>query len=253
MFDRDGELLTPRPDVTLQVARLAQAHYEDSDLPLKFRYNQRVFREQERGRGDVREFTQIGVEAFGESGRQADYELVQALLSSLGAAGLADCRVLLCTVDVLAAVLAWADGGPDFDVAVKAALHANDFVHLEELLAAADLEEEKRRVIWELPRIHGGDQALAKAQELLRGIYDWKLFAALWQQLKGSQGMLELDIDFSVMSSFDYYTGLVFEAYAPGHPGIIASGGRYDHMLAWPAAGFALYLENITEALNADD
>ena len=64
-------------------------------------------------------------------------------------------------------------------------------------------------------------------------------------------------IDFSVMSSFDYYTGLVFEAYAPGLGAPLGGGGRYDNLLASygaadvPAAGFAFYLEQVMAALTS--
>ena len=64
-------------------------------------------------------------------------------------------------------------------------------------------------------------------------------------------------IDFSVMSSFDYYTGLVFEAYAPGLGSPLGGGGRYDNLLAQygaeevPAAGFAFYLEQVMAALES--
>ncbi|MEI2997864.1 MAG: ATP phosphoribosyltransferase regulatory subunit [Senegalimassilia faecalis] len=33
------------------------------------------------------------------------------------------------------------------------------------------------------------------------------------------------------MSSFDYYTGIVFEAYAPGLGAPLGSGGRYDNTI----------------------
>ena len=65
-----------------------------------------------------------------------------------------------------------------------------------------------------------------------------------------------LMVDFSIVSSFDYYTGLVFKAYAPQVPASLASGGRYDTTLATfgrqePAAGFALGLERILAAVEA--
>ncbi len=64
-------------------------------------------------------------------------------------------------------------------------------------------------------------------------------------------------IDFSVMSSFDYYTGIVFEAYAPGLGSPLGGGGRYDNLLASYgagkvcAAGFAFYLEQVMAAFAA--
>ncbi|GGD97550.1 ATP phosphoribosyltransferase regulatory subunit [Aureimonas endophytica] len=52
--------------------------------------------------------------------------------------------------------------------------------------------------------------------------------------------------------AIDYYTGLVFEARAPGAPEPVAGGGRYDHLLAYlgasapvPAVGFSLWLDRI--------
>ena len=65
-----------------------------------------------------------------------------------------------------------------------------------------------------------------------------------------------LIVDFSIVSSFDYYTGLVFKAYAPQVPASLASGGRYDTTLAAfgrnePAAGFAIGLERVLAAIEA--
>ena len=61
-------------------------------------------------------------------------------------------------------------------------------------------------------------------------------------------------IDFSVMRAFDYYTGLVAEAFAPGLGLPLGGGGRYDGVLGaydspLPAAGFALGLERVMIAL----
>ena len=68
-----------------------------------------------------------------------------------------------------------------------------------------------------------------------------------------------IQVDFSVMSSFDYYTGIVFEAYAPGLGAPLGSGGRYDNTIgaygeARPAAGFAFFLERaMAAAAQADE
>ena len=56
------------------------------------------------------------------------------------------------------------------------------------------------------------------------------------------------------MRAFDYYTGLVVEAYAPGLGLPLGGGGRYDGVLGaydspLPAAGFALGLERVMIAL----
>ena len=63
-------------------------------------------------------------------------------------------------------------------------------------------------------------------------------------------------VDFSIISSFDYYTGIVFKAYTPQLGQSLGSGGRYDNTLEAfgrkePAAGFALGLERLMAALEA--
>ncbi len=55
------------------------------------------------------------------------------------------------------------------------------------------------------------------------------------------------------MNSFDYYTGIIFKGYAEGITASIASGGRYDAVLAnfgrpnVASCGFALSLERLQE------
>ena len=56
------------------------------------------------------------------------------------------------------------------------------------------------------------------------------------------------------MRDFDYYTGMVLEAYAPGVGVPLGGGGRYDGVLGRfgmpaPAAGFALGVERLSIAL----
>ena len=65
-----------------------------------------------------------------------------------------------------------------------------------------------------------------------------------------------ITFDFSLMNSFDYYTGVVFKVYAPGLSDPVGSGGRYDAVFDGvfagrahvPAAGFAFSLERLEEA-----
>lgn len=115
--------------------------------------------------------------------------------------------------------------------------------------------------IFELPRLRGGKSALTKVRALveplgcasaideLEAVYDALVAGGLEDKLL---------IDFSVMSSFDYYTGLVFEAYAPGLGSPLGGGGRYDNLLASygaatvPAAGFAFYLEQVMVAYSVE-
>ena len=112
-------------------------------------------------------------------------------------------------------------------------VHANNFVDLDAHAAAADLPESMRRAICALPRVAGGVEALDRVDALLEeaGVDDSATAelarAARGRVLGPGDGRRAL-FDFSLMGSFDYYTGLVFKAYAAGASDPVGSGSRYD-------------------------
>ncbi len=265
LFDTDNELLVLRPDVTLQVARMAASRLTAEDLPLRLRYAERVYREEESQRALSRQFTQIGVEAIGLSGAAVDAEIVLLMVDALKAAGLENFTLVLGTVGVLRELLelcvtnapvdeAWSD-------ALLKAFHAGNLVTINELTAAPGLYASYAAILRELPTISGKAEAIDKVNKLVAplGIRDGL------EQLRDTYAIIEacglasqVSIDFSVVTSYDYYTGLVFEAYAPGLGKALGSGGRYDRMLegfgiSAPAAGFAMSLESIMQALLNED
>ena len=264
LFDSQGELLAMRPDVTMQVARMCSTRYAGCTAPLRFRYTQRVFREADtRLQAVTREMTQIGIECIGQKGAAADAEVIGLMTEALIAAGVPDFKLALATVGVLRALLAASQGTPAWQKSILQAYHASNFVDLDVLtesesaqFVASGARADVARAIRLLARIRGGQDAIAAARLLVEplGCADGLDEFEQTYALLCARGLRErIMIDFSVMSSFDYYTGVVFEAYAPQIGTSLGSGGRYDHMLAAygqdrPAAGFAFYLEQVMTA-----
>ena len=270
-FDARGDLLAMRPDVTLQVARMTATRLAGQPGPFRFRYLQRVFREAEAEmQAKARELTQMGIECIGEEGPEADAEVVGRLAEALAVAGARGYTLALATVGVLRALLE-ASGAPAWwKEQVLDAYHASNFVELDRLTAPAgagpapDAEPGARAsvppvfaaAIRALPRIRGGRAAIDEVRALVAplGCEDGlDAFARTYDLLEEAGLGERILVDFSVMSSFDYYTGLVFEAYAPGLGTPLGSGGRYDNMIAAygesrPAAGFAFFLEQAMAA-----
>lgn len=273
-FDARGDLLAMRPDVTLQVARMTATRLAGQPGPFRFRYLQRVFREAEAEmQAKARELTQMGIECIGEEGPEADAEVVGLLAEALDVAGARGYTLALATVGVLRALLE-ASGAPAWwKEQVLDAYHASNFVELDRLTAPAgagpvpDAEPGARAsvppvfaaAIRALPRIRGGRAAIDEVRALVAplGCEDGlDAFARTYDLLEEAGLGERILVDFSVMSSFDYYTGLVFEAYAPGLGTPLGSGGRYDNMIAAygesrPAAGFAFFLEQAMAAAAA--
>ena len=258
-FDAQGNLVTMRPDVTLQVARMCATRLKDLPATHRFRYTQRVFREIDGQIGaEAREKKQLGIECIGAAGPEADAEVVGLFAQAMGVAGVDDFKLSLATVGVLRALLA-ASGAPvSWKDQVLDAFHESNFVELDSLCEDAPQgADDYAAAIARLSRIRGGREAIRLARELVGplGCADCLDDFERTYDLLDERGLANrIVIDFSVMSSFDYYTGIVFEAFAPGLGTPLGSGGRYDNLLSLygleaPAAGFAFYIEEVQAVL----
>ncbi|MBQ9068498.1 MAG: ATP phosphoribosyltransferase regulatory subunit [Eggerthellaceae bacterium] len=259
LFDAQGELLALRPDVTMQVARMVATRLRGMEDPIRLRYTQRVFRDVDT-QFEAREMTQVGIECIGPFGTEADAEVVGLCARALAATGLEKFTVALGTVAVLRSLLEACKADGAWKNQVLAAYHASNFVALDALCSQPEVPEEFAQAVRSLPRIRGGREAIEEAKAVVEPLgcaEGLDEFAATFDVLANAGLADDLLVDFSIMSSFDYYTGIVFEAYAPGMGELLGSGGRYDTMLeglgapARPAAGFSFYLEHVMEAFAA--
>ena len=268
LFDDDGRLLVVRSDNTLPIVRLVSSRMASGDLPLRLRYEAPVVREQARYAGSSRQFTQLGFELIGEGGVAGDAEIVSMVVEAMLALELPDWRIVCGSVRPFKLLLSRCDA-----VLADQALHlvhANNFVDLDDLVAASDEPRAVKRAICELPRVFGGPEALDRVDELLCGAGIEGSTTDELRDLYANLGELagvrddedlaaHVSFDFSLMNSFDYYTGLVFKAYAGGLSDPVGSGGRYDAVFDGaiagtehvPAAGFAFSLERLEGAREA--
>ncbi len=258
LFDASGTLLAMRPDVTSQIARVCATRLAAQDGPVRLRYTQRVFREAKNPfRADPREETQIGIECVGPSGAAVDVEVVVLAARALELCGVGEFTIAVASVGVLRRLLESCGAPEPWRRAVLEAYHASDLVEIDRLCSdSSSVAPVYGSAIASLARIRGSRDVVAVAQDLVGPLG----CADCLVELEGLLGELERQglgervlVDFSIMSSFDYYTGFVFEVFAPARADALARGGRYDNMLgsygaSRPAAGFALGLEACMEA-----
>ena len=262
LFDADGNLLMLRPDLTLPVARLVAGHVRDDELPARFRYNAPVVREQQSLRGQPRQFTQLGVELVGTDGAASELEVVQLLAEVLQTLGVPSWRLVFGSVKPLTSLIASCSPSQEFASQVLSLVHDSDLVTLDELVdATPELKPSAARAFHAIPRMHGGTEVIDRIDALLadadvppaqRGTSELSTLVGQLSELF-SDG--RASFDFSIINSFDYYTGIIFKGYAEGIAQSLASGGRYDAVLAnlgrpgLAACGFALSLERLQEVL----
>jgi len=266
LLDTDGDLLCLRPDVTIPLARLVAMRLTPLAEPLRLRYRQTVFREEAALRAESRAFTQIGIEYIGESGILADAEILLLLGEALKVSGLEGFTIAFCDVSALRALLQACQenggGTADWTEQVLLACHRSDFVEVDRLSRTPGLDSAYGQALRLFVNLNGGWEAALELRQLLSPLVAPENLSMLDSLEKtawlaencGPAGVYR--IDFSVMSAFSYYTGLICAAYAPGIGTPLARGGRYDTTLAnfgaaAPAAGFALNLERVVTQVMA--
>ncbi|AFY61625.1 ATP phosphoribosyltransferase regulatory subunit [Synechococcus sp. PCC 6312] len=253
--DTESDWLGLRPELTASIARAAVTRLAGTPLPQRLYYKANVFRRAStKGLNRRQEFFQAGVELIGGSGLRADAEILflledcldtlhlQAWSVLLGEAGLTQC--LLNTFP-----LAW-------QPQIRHHLAQLDRVALLEL----PLPDEIRQKVLDLLNMRGpADQVMAKLQAWPLDQAGNARLAALAQLLGIIGDRLKIMLDLSLIQTFDYYTGIVWDvvAYAEGDLRVVAQGGRYDQLLgtyspsaeSQPGIGFVFNLENLQQSL----
>lgn len=261
LFDSDNRLLMLRPDLTLPIARLTAQRLTRESLPARLRYEAPVVREQGALRGQPRQFTQLGVELIGGEDVAGEVEVVSLMADTLAALKVSNVRIVAGSVRPLLTLLEADVADETLRERVLSYVHESNLVALDECVEAAGLPRPITRALHELPRLHGDESVIDKVDELLeaacvpeakRGTSELRGLVA---GLAKTEAVAELSFDFSIINSFDYYTGIIFKAYVDGVAASLASGGRYDAVLAnlgmpgVAACGFALSLERLQEVL----
>ncbi|MBR6013346.1 MAG: ATP phosphoribosyltransferase regulatory subunit [Selenomonadaceae bacterium] len=253
MFDQNNRTLALHHEMTTPIARLAASRLKNSALPLKLSYNTNVFRFRRNQPGRQCEFYQAGVELLGISNAAADAEIISLAVESLKSAGLKEFKICLGQVEFASGLMEQNNLSFDEQKKIKSAIERHDIVELEKISDSLNLDKNSADALKKIPQLHGGKEILETAEKLAE---NKKSLSAL-ENLSEIYRLLEIYgtadkiiFDLGIIRDFEYYTGMIFEAYAPNVGYSLAGGGRYDHMLkdfglACPATGFALGIERI--------
>ncbi len=256
-FDRKGRTLALRPDMTTPIARLAATKMAGESLPLRLSYFAPVYRHRDRKAGSASEIWQGGIELIGADGAAADAEVIALACAALAATGLQGFKIGLGHVDLVEGLFAEAGVTPEAEEELKEAMVARDLVAFEKGVSQARLAPKKAELLLALAGFHGTyEQAVARFQ----GVGNGRVARALERigailQFLGALGVAsQVSLDLGLVRSLGYYTGVVFEGYAPGVGSPVMGGGRYDNLLAdfggeAPATGFALEMDRLLAAL----
>ena len=256
MFDQNNRTLALHHELTTPIARLVSSRLKDAPLPLKLSYNTSVFRFRKNQPERQCEFYQAGVELLGVSNAFADAEIIALAAQSLKVAGLKDFTICLGQVEFSNGLMEENNLSPAVKSEIKNAIERHNIVELEKIVDALNLEKSAADSLKKIPKLHGGIEILETARRFAKNQKSLDALKNLEEIYKLAEiyGVADKIIfDLGIIRDFEYYTGMVFEAYAPNVGYSLAGGGRYDNMLqdfglACPATGFALGIERILTA-----
>ncbi len=242
----NGDPLTLRPENTAGVVRAAIEHSMLYDGGKRLFYIGAMFRHERPQRGRYRQFHQVGVEALGFGGPETDAEVILMARALWRDLGLADVRLEINSLGVLAERQAH-----------RAALIGHFEAHAELLDAEAQrrLHSNPLRIL---------DTKNPAMQDLVNAAPQLISFLGEGSLRHFDAVKAALDavgqpytVNPRLVRGMDYYTHTVFEWITPklGAQGTICGGGRYDGLVEMiggkpaPGVGWGMGLERVLDLL----
>ena len=258
-FDKEGNTLVLRPDMTPSIARAVSKYFHD-ETPIRLCYMGNTFINYDKYQGRLKETTQMGAELMGDGSVASDVELLSVLIEALQEAGLREFQVSVGQVEFFKALLQEAGIGNAAEESLRRLISDKNRFGAEELLASYDISEKLRATFLEIATLTGGEEALQKARSLTdnaEALEALERLQEIYEGLKEKDYEKYVTFDLSMLSKYNYYTGIIFHAYSYGYGEPIAKGGRYDNLLSHfgrelPAVGFAIVVDQLQRALRND-
>lgn len=257
-FDREGNTLVLRPDFTPSVSRACATYFNPEHQVITLSYTGNTFINNSSYQGRLKETTQMGVERIGDDSAEADAELLAMTVECLLKAGLKEFQVSVGQVDYFKSLLQDANLDIEEEENLRSLISQKNYFGVEDLVRSQNIPESLEKAFLELPHLFGSSEILQKARILTDNICAIKAVERLeeiYEILKIYGYEKYVSFDFGMLSKFQYYTGIIFQAYTYGTGEPVVKGGRYNNLLKHfgkPAAsiGFGITVDNLLMALS---
>ncbi|MCI9384412.1 MAG: ATP phosphoribosyltransferase, partial [Lachnospiraceae bacterium] len=211
--------------------------------------------------GRLKESTQLGAELMGDGSVKADVEMLSLLIKSLKEARLSRFQVSIGQVMFFKSLLKEAGIDSETQKRLRRLISDKNRFGAEELLSEWELPNELRSLFLEMTTLSGGPEVIERAKSLTGNEEAREALDRLKQIYEGLKELsLEnyVSFDLGMLSKYNYYTGIIFQAYSYGYGEPIVKGGRYDTLLSHfgrelPAVGFAIVIDQLMRAVERSE
>ena len=256
-FDKDGNTLALRPDITPSIARAAATLFQDEELPIRLCYTGSTFVNHSNYQGRLRETTQMGAELMGDDSVEADAEMLALVIESMLTIGLKEFQLSVGNVDFFQSLIEDACLDEEAELRVRELINNRNYFGVEEFLNSIQVKRSSKEAFSALNELVGGIDILAQAKNIApnsKGVMAVKRLEKIYDTLKLYGVEKFVTFDLSMSGTYGYYTGIIFRGYTFGTGDAIVKGGRYDHLLEkfgkeFASIGFVIVIDELMNAL----
>ena len=258
-FDREGNTLVLRPDITPSIARCAAKYFSEEDMPIRLCYMGNTFINNTSYQGRLKENTQLGAELIGDSTVDADAEILAMAADCLHRAGLREFQLSVGHADFFRGLSEAAGLKEEQEEELRELISNKNYFGVSEFAETLNLKEDLNNLFQMLGNLYVGSDELQKAKE----------YAAAYPRIQNAISRLEelhqvlelyeiekyVSFELGIVSNYQYYTGIIFAGYTFGSGEPVIKGGRYDELLTYfgkdsASIGFAVVIDQLMAALS---
>ncbi len=253
----DGKLLVLRPDLTIPAVRTYATKLRNGEETVKLFYIGNAFSPCDSGGGRLKEYTQAGAEIIGGQGVYVDAEIITRAVMLARGMGLKGFLVDICQVEFFKGLMEEAGFSEREAEEIRKMVDGKQMGSLEKLLSQKDIPVRLKELLVNLPNLFGGTEILnaaAKCTENPRSVAAISYLRNVMKLIEESGLGKYVSIDLGMVSSLNYYTGIIFKGFTNGVGFPFISGGRYDTLaenygVCTPATGFSMGINLLMQAL----
>lgn len=256
-FDREGNTLVLRPDMTPAIARCAAKYFENEKEIIRLCYIGNSFINNSRYQGRLKETTQAGCELIGNNSVYADAEVIALLIEAVLSSGLTEFQVEVGHIGFFSGLVKEAGISEAGEAELREIIRGKNIFRVGEILESEGVAEEMGESFYRLAQLFGNVEILDEAETLTN---DSTARAAIkhlrdvYELLKEYGFERYLTFDLGMLNEHNYYTGVIFQAYTYNVGEPLAGGGRYDRLIGQfgkerPSIGFTLTVDLLHQAV----
>ncbi len=256
-FDREGYTLVLRPDMTPSIARSAAKYFMDEEMPIRFCYVGNAYINNSEYQGKLKEFTQIGSELIGDDTSDADAEVISMVIDSLLSSGVKEFQLEIGHPEFFKGLIEQSGLSEEKTEQLRELIDNKKYFGIETVLEDTNIDKELFDIFVGFQDYFGNIDMILNLKKLdlnNRSLQALERLEKLYNILTVYGLEKYVSFDLSMLSMYEYYTGVVFKGYTYGTGDAIVTGGRYDNLLSQfgknaPAIGFAVNLDRLMMAM----